>query len=303
MSKNQERATLLGGYRVLDLTTERGFLCGKILGDFGADVIKVEPPGGDPARNSGPFYQDIPHPEKSLYWFATNTSKRGITLGIETAEGQELFKRLVRTAAFVIESFEPGYMDSLGLGYPALEKINPRIIGTSITPFGSTGPYAHYKASDMIPWATGGFMYQCGEPGEPPCRISMPQSYFVGGLHGAMGAMIAHFYRETTGEGQHVDVSMQEAVICFLQGAAEIWDINRVIRTRSGTCQFLSRPSPPGPLGGRAPCIPVPRPPALLTRSGCPPPGGRKGIPTCRRSSLRCVGSHRRWPTMSPSCE
>src|SRR3972149_234795 len=105
---------MLSSFRVLDLTDDKGFLCGKILGDLGADVIKIEPPGGDPARNIGPFYHDIADPEKSFYWFAFNNNKRGITLNIETRDGQEIFKRLVKTADFVIESYPPGYMDRLG---------------------------------------------------------------------------------------------------------------------------------------------------------------------------------------------
>ncbi|MCJ7807669.1 MAG: CoA transferase, partial [Dehalococcoidia bacterium] len=127
-----EHDSLLGGYRVVDLTDEKGHLCGKVLGDFGADVIKVEKPGGDSSRNIGPFYKDIPHPEKSLFWFSTNTSKRGITLNIETVDGREILKRLVETADFVVESFQPGYMDDLGLGYSELKKAKPGIIMTSI---------------------------------------------------------------------------------------------------------------------------------------------------------------------------
>src|SRR4030043_1932318 len=106
----EKREGILSPYRVLDLTDEKGLLCGKILGDLGADVIKVERPGGDPARCLGPFYHDEPDPEKSLFWFAFNTSKRGITLNIETVDGQDIFKRLVKSADCVIESFTPGYM-------------------------------------------------------------------------------------------------------------------------------------------------------------------------------------------------
>ena len=138
MAEKQE--TMLSPYRVLDLTDEKGLLCGKILGDLGADVIKIERPGGDPARNIGPFYHDEPDPEKSLFWFALNTSKRGITLDIEKADGKEIFKKLVKSADFVIESFAPGYLDKLGLGYSELERLNPGIIMVSITPFGQTGP-------------------------------------------------------------------------------------------------------------------------------------------------------------------
>jgi crotonobetainyl-CoA:carnitine CoA-transferase CaiB-like acyl-CoA transferase len=134
MSEQGNSEGLLSGYRVLDLTDQKGLLSGKILGDLGADVIKIERPGGDPARNIGPFHRDIPDPQKSLFWFFTNLNKRGITLNIETADGRDIFKRLVKSAHFVIESFDPGYMDSLGLGYPELEKINPAIIVTPPSP-------------------------------------------------------------------------------------------------------------------------------------------------------------------------
>jgi len=240
---NSQKEGLLSSYRLLDLSNERGFYCGKILGDFGADVIKIEPPGGDPARNIGPFYKDITHPEKSLYWFALNTSKRGITLNIETAEGRELFKRLVETADIVIESFDPGYMDSLGLGYPALEEINPGIIMTSVTPFGLTGPYADYKASDIVTWAMAGFMSTCGEQSEPPYRVSIPQSYLQGSLHAAMGSMIALYHREVTGEGQHVDTSIQEANFFFTEEAMPVWDLWKYNWQRDGPGASLPRPN------------------------------------------------------------
>jgi crotonobetainyl-CoA:carnitine CoA-transferase CaiB-like acyl-CoA transferase len=221
----EQGASLLQGCRVLDLADEKGILCGKLLGDLGADVIKIEPPGGDAARNVGPFYKDIPHPEKSLFWFYTNLHKRSITLNLETSDGREIFKRLVKTADFVLESFEPGYMESLGLGYSQLEKINPRVIMTSITPFGQVGPYSHYKATDLTGVAMGGMVYIYGEMDRPPNRLSCPQFYFLGGLHGATGSMVAHYHRELTGEGQHVDVSCQQAVVLSLMIVAEIWDM------------------------------------------------------------------------------
>jgi len=141
MGEQEKIEYMLSPYRVLDLTDEKGFLCGKILGDLGADVIKIERPGGDLARKIGPFYRDVPDPEKSLYWFAYNNNKRGITLNIEAADGCELFKRLVKTADIVIESFAPGYMDDLGLGYSTLSQITDgKTVMTSITPFGQKGP-------------------------------------------------------------------------------------------------------------------------------------------------------------------
>lgn len=118
MVEKEKVEGMLSPYRALDLTDEKGLLCGKILGDLGADVIKIERPGGDLARSIGPFYHDETDPEKSLFWFAFNTSKRGITLDIETADGQETFKSLVKGTDLVIESFPPGYMEQLGLHAP-----------------------------------------------------------------------------------------------------------------------------------------------------------------------------------------
>ena len=248
MSEQPNSESFLGGYRALDLTDEKGLLCGRNLGDWGADVIKVERPGGDPARNIGPFYKDIPHPEKSLYWFATNANKRGITLNLETLDGREMFRRLAKTADFVIESSAPGYMDSLGLGYKELEKIKPGIIMTSITPFGQAGPYSQFKGSDMVLWALGGMMYINGDSDRPPVQLSMPQAYFHGGMHGAMGSVMALYHRELSGEGQQVDVSIQEAIDFTNLMADETYDILGVNMFRSGPYFLSARPEPMGPL-------------------------------------------------------
>lgn len=226
---------LLGSCRVLDLTDEKGFLCGKILADLGADVIKIEKPGGDKARNLGPFYHDVPDPEKSLYWFAYNLNKRGITLNIEAEEGRQIFTKLVKKAHFIIESFAPGYLDDLGLSYLELSRTNPRIIMTSITPFGQTGPYRNYKASDIEVMAMGGLMYITGNPEQPPLRISLPQAFLLASAHGSAASMVAHFYRETSGEGQHVDVSAQECVLWEIANAIPLWELNRNILRRVGS--------------------------------------------------------------------
>jgi crotonobetainyl-CoA:carnitine CoA-transferase CaiB-like acyl-CoA transferase len=247
---------LLEGMRVLDLANETGILCGKVLGDYGADVIKIEKPGGDPARNIGPFYKDIPDPEKSLFWFATNTSKRGITLNLEVHDGQELFKRLVRKADIVVESFEPGYMDCIGLGYADLKAIKSDIIFTSITPFGQTGPYAHYQATDLIGAAMGGLARILGDLGRPPVRLGPdPQSYFQAGLQGALGSMMAYYHREMTGVGQHVDVSMQDAVDLTLMNVVEIYDLLKANMVGLGQFFVTVRPAL-GPLLSRTiiPC-------------------------------------------------
>jgi len=250
VSEQDKEETLLDSYRVLDLTDEKGYFCGKILGELGADVIKIEKPGGDPGRNIGPFYKDIIDPEKSLYWMYFNASKRGITLDIETDDGQEIFKKLVKTADFVIESFHPGYMDSLGLGYDALSKLNPLIIMTSITPFGQTGPYKDFKSSDIVAWAMSGSMAYTGRP-DRPVRVGAPQGYIVGALHATAGSMIAHYHRELAGEGQHVDVSAQQACISSLVPAVEIWHLLRQIPPRDEVTGAFGRPEPWGTIKTR----------------------------------------------------
>jgi len=223
-----ENIGMLSPYRVLDLTDERGVLCGKLLGDLGADVIKVEKPGGDPSRNIGPFYHDEPDPEKSLFWFAFNTNKRGITLDIEKADGQEIFRKLVRTADFIVESFPPGYMEKLGLGYPELEKINPGLIMVSITPFGQSGPYKDYKGPDIVVWAMSGYMYQWGDSDRPPVRISHhSQAYAQTAPEAAAGALMALYNRHVTGHGQQVDISIEECVTWYAHYFTGVWDTQK----------------------------------------------------------------------------
>jgi crotonobetainyl-CoA:carnitine CoA-transferase CaiB-like acyl-CoA transferase len=232
---HQDDGGLLSPYRVLDLTGKDGWLCGRILGDLGADVVKIEPPGGDPGRRIGPFYRDDPDPAKNLVWFAYNANKRGITLSIETEDGQELLRRLARRADVLIESFPPGHLDTRHLGYGALREINPRLVFTSITPFGQTGPRARYRGSDLIVMAMSGFMSLVGEPGRPPLRVSLPQAALWTGMHAAAGTLIAHHYRNATGRGQHVDVSMQASVLWALANAPAHWSLHREDLHRGGS--------------------------------------------------------------------
>jgi benzylsuccinate CoA-transferase BbsE subunit len=242
MAGNEKPEGILSPYRVLDLTDEKGLLCGKILGDLGADVIKIERPGGDSARNIGPFYHDELDPEKSLFWFAFNTNKRGITLNIETADGQEIFKRLVESADIVVESFPPEYMDKIGLGYSTLEKINSGIIMVSITPFGQAGPYKDYKTSDIVAWALGGYMFSVGDADRPPVRISYhSQSFLQAGGQATEGVMMALFHREMTGEGQFIDVSIHDSVTrCTPERLTHHWDFSKRIMRRGGRMGLVS---------------------------------------------------------------
>jgi benzylsuccinate CoA-transferase BbsE subunit len=222
-------------YRVLDLTHAIGWTCGKLLADLGADVLKIEPPAGDLERRIGPFYGDVPHPERSLTWFAAHTNKRGITLNLDTADGQALWLELARQADFVVESFPPGFMDQHDIGFRQVSALNPQLIWTSISPFGQSGPYADYRASDLVGMAMGGLMYLCGAADRPPVRMRPAQAYLQAGLQAAVATLLAHHYRVRSGAGQFIDVSMQHAVAWTIIPTRQYWDLNRVMTERGGT--------------------------------------------------------------------
>jgi len=232
-------------YRVLDLADEKGAYCGKLLGDFGADVIKIEPPAGDKTRFRGPFYKNEVHPEKSLHFLYFNTSKGSVTLEIEDSTGQAIFKKLVEKADVVIESFPVGYLDSLGLGYTALRKINPGLVMTSITPYGQKGPQSGYKAADINVLAMSGYMQLIGEPDQPPLVLGGEQTFYPAAQYAATGTLAALFYRDGgTGNGQHVDVSMQEAMITFYheQTPVAMWEKTKENVTRVGVMDAMVTP-------------------------------------------------------------
>ena len=224
----------LGPYRVLDLTEGGYNWCGRILADFGADVIKIEPPGGSPTRKTGPFWHDEVDPERSLFWWAYCLNKRSVTLDLGSAEGSRRFRELAAGADIVLESFTPGYLDGLGLGYQHLRAINPTLVLTSMTPFGQTGPHARYKATDMVSWSMGGMQYVTGDNDRPPVRVSVPQAQLHAGAQGAAGTLVALWRRLRTGEGQHVDVSTQEAVIWTTMNAAPFPKVQGTNLERAG---------------------------------------------------------------------
>ena len=188
----------LAGLRVLELADEKGQFCGKLLGDLGADVVKIEPPGGAPNRHIGPFMDDVPHPDRSVSFWYYNTSKRGITLNLETADGRTLFRRLAATADIILETFKPGFLPSIGLGYDDLRAANPGLILCSLTPFGQTGPWRDYVSSDLLHMAAGGEMASCGYdeadvPNAPPIAPGGGNAWHMGchyayhGDHGRPG--------------------------------------------------------------------------------------------------------------------
>lgn len=235
--------TALGDVRVLDLADQKGNYCTKLLADLGADVLKIEPPGGDPTREIGPYVGDEPHPERSLYFFHFNTSKRSITLNIEKPEGRAIFRRLVERADVLVETYQPGYLDGLGLGYEALRELNRGLIMTSITGFGQTGPYRDYKSCDIVATAMGGLMSLTGFPEDPPVRPGASQGNHQAAILGAAGTMVALYDRDITGLGRHVDISMQEGMaLTIIQSATQYYDLYGILHKRFGEFSPLGVP-------------------------------------------------------------
>jgi CoA:oxalate CoA-transferase len=202
---------------VLDISQGiAGPLCARLLGDYGADVIKIEPPGGDRGRRMPPFFHDDPDPEKSLFFLLVNLNKRGVTLDLEQPQGADIFRRLARTADVIVESFPPGYLASLGLDHATLEQDNPGLVMTSITPFGQTGPYSHYKGDEIVAYATSGIMAISGTADREPLQHGGFPAQYEAAMNGMLATNVALLTRDLTGLGQHVDVSMQEVVASSL---------------------------------------------------------------------------------------
>lgn len=204
----KEREGALSGYRVLDLADSKGAYCTKLLADLGADVIKIERPEGDPGRGIPPFVDDVPHPEKSLYFLHRNANKRGITLNLDISVGRNILKKLVKTADVLVENSPPDYMANLGLDYSVLSKINPALIIASITEFGHSGPYKYRKGSNLVDFALSGVMITSGYPGKEPCLLPGSPTYDSASLHASVSIVAAIYMRGTTGQGQYIDTSV-----------------------------------------------------------------------------------------------
>ena len=207
---------ILSDVKVLELAhAPSGAFCAKLLADQGADTIKVEPPGsGDQERHEPPFIDGEPHPDRSTTFLALNTNKRGITLDVGQAAGKAVFLQLARTTDIIIESFQPGHLTDLGLGYEALRAENPKAILLSISYFGQHGPYANYKGDDLIAQAMGGYLYAVTGPADrPPMGSALQQMELTAGRNGVIAIMAALLRRDQTGEGSHIDLSVMEAAI------------------------------------------------------------------------------------------
>ena len=240
----------LEGVKVLDLTHHvAGPYCTKLLADFGAEVLKVERPlTGDPARRMAPFHGDEPHPEKSLLFGYLNTSKRGVTLDFKSKAGRGIVLQLVKDADILVENFSPRVMPSLGLGYEALRAINPDLVVVSISNFGQTGPYRDFLATDLIEYALGGLSYIFGSNDRPPLKHAFRQAQFKAGTNAASAALIGLFGVGAGGEGQHVDVSIQECMTSCLRDTTSLYTYAGAIRARQPT---LSGEIPRSPMKTR----------------------------------------------------
>lgn len=206
----------LSGIRVVDLATERAELAGRFFADLGAEVIKVEPPAGARARTLPPFDHNN---GESLYWASVALGKKSVILDIETESGQATLKRLASTADVLFESFDPGYMTSLGIGYDALRAINPRLVYVAVSPYGQDGPDAHSPATELTIEAAGGLISLQGDGDRPPIPVGYPQASFHGGSHAAADAIIALNERADSGLGQFLDTAMQPAIVWTLMNA------------------------------------------------------------------------------------
>src|SRR5207245_2510287 len=217
--------SLLGGCRVLDFADLEGAVCGRILADLGADVVKVEPPGGEADRLRPPFLSDVENAERSIPWLAANVNKRGVTCDLGSVDGRALFARLARGARIIVESARPGRLRELGL-----EAALRDAIVVSISPYGQDGPLTGVGGSDLEVTAASGSLWLAGEEGRAPVRTTQPQSPYWSGMYGALGALVAL----QSPVAQRVDVSAQAAMATVHPPAPVWWDIAREEHRRTG---------------------------------------------------------------------
>lgn len=235
-------AGFLFDVKVLELADEKGEFCGKLLAGAGADVLKIEPPGGNSTRSIGPFYHDEPHPNRSLYFWHYNFGKRGITLKINHPAGKEILKRLLVQADVLLDALPLNTLENLGLSFDTLQQINPRLIYVVLTAFGRSGPWRDYQSSDLIHLALGGQMMCCGyNPEEdgpfdgaqdrvydtPPIAPQMWHAYHIASNHAFIATLGALIGRENTGKGEFIDVPIHQAVSCCTELDVPFWIYNR----------------------------------------------------------------------------
>lgn len=238
MASPEAQLKPLRGVRVIDLADEKAAYCSKVLADLGAEVVKVERPGGDPSRGYGPFSGNLASPERSLSFWYNNSGKLGVTLDLEDPKSKQLFLNLVSHSDVIVESSSPGYLKTLGLDFESLSSINPGLIMASITGFGQTGPNSKYKTCDLVACASGGQMYVSGKPDRPPLKAYGNQSYFLASLFAANGIVLALRWRDRSGKGQHIDISLQEAVAAALEHVLIQYFHEGIVPCRQGALQW-----------------------------------------------------------------
>ncbi|MAE96830.1 MAG: CoA transferase [Deltaproteobacteria bacterium] len=221
----------LSGLRVVDLADEKGELCGRLLADLGAEVIRLEPPEGALSRTLPPF---TPGGEASLYFAVRNAGKRGAVANLETEEGRERLHELLEGADLLVESTQPGTLARLGIDAESLREGHPGLIVTSITDFGQDGPYAGYQGTNMVGVAMGGMLHRAGIAEKPPVMIPGHLAYDVAGIAGALGSLLAFFKRLQTGRGQHVDVSAVDATAGLTDWSLPNYSLNPALGHRAG---------------------------------------------------------------------
>jgi crotonobetainyl-CoA:carnitine CoA-transferase CaiB-like acyl-CoA transferase len=238
------KGAALDGVRVLELASVRGAYCGKLFADMGADVLLIEPPGGQASRWTPPFWGDAPDPDSSLPFLHANTSKRGVTLDLASGQGRGLFRRLAADADLIIEALQPGEFEKMGLDYAAMAADNPRLVLTSITGFGQSGPFRDYLSTDIVASALGGAMVVIGYPDDPPVRLAGGQADVVASLYAAAASIIALRAATATGQGQHVDISALETMVSttHVSGVSK-WLDDRIVPMRMGSGLPASIPS------------------------------------------------------------
>jgi benzylsuccinate CoA-transferase BbsE subunit len=235
----------LDGLRVVEFTDELGSYCGRLLADLGAEVIKVEPPGGGRQRHTPPFYTSVePGPDTSLAFWVHNTSKKSVVLDLDTSEGRGFAHALALSADVVLEDNRVGWMAARGAGYEQLHLEKPSLVYTSITGFGQSGPHASYAYSDIVGQAMGGVMTLAGEPADPPNMIYGNQANVSASIEAAQGTLLAVLYADATGVGQLVDVSAQEALSMSQETAMQQWDLQKTNRARQGERGAIPIPLP-----------------------------------------------------------
>ena len=232
-------AGALDGVRVVEVGSLVGAAYAtKMLADLGADVVKVEPPdGGDAARHRGPFPGGVPHPERSGLFLYLNTNKRGVALDLRRPQGREAFDRLVAGADLLVHDVHPTEMAAHGLSWDRLHALNPGLVMTSIAPFGVTGPRAHWRATDLVLWCAGGIATLNGDPAHPelpPLRSFGQQAGFQAGLNAAIPSLAALFARASGGDGEHIEVSVQESLAAILELTFGFWPYCGLVASRLG---------------------------------------------------------------------